>query len=1042
MFKQLFIGLGGQGAKSIREIRKVIFEYELNEKALNAANTPDKQVSKFPCAFLSIDSSQDIWDGTAAWTHMGKSLVLNQAERCRLEAGKLNLNAPNIVPWLYSHDRAVADEQQTVFSHIDRATPGAQQRRRYGRALFAANAADVREAIFNAMERTKVNGDASNSCVINVFCSLGGGTGSGGIVDLINLIRELYPADQKCDGYKAYPINLYVYLADDQGVAPSALQGYFFENQYAALRDLNSMATGLLRPHALVSKGDYHVGERHEAPTPLDAIIVSTNTTSQNHRIGIEDQIKRVAKWAVDRALVTLNSSDSDVVKIATGEDFTTNVSGEPNSRAFEERSYRFANLGFGKWECPVKELLLMDTHSIKANSFRQMLYNNLSQTEGYLDRELPLEAKAKAKYTPVDRDSYMLKESIRKGWEDWYEANLAPQLSGRKDQSLLREMENAFNAFFNEKVSEAASMSAGEALSLPGRINALMVSLKTQLRLESSTATDISALLFEAIARDLRKDWSEAKIGLTQASEAAQHAITSAKTDIEQLTKAYEKKLDEGEELAPLLRSVDYRSNSRSGEWLKLTPLSFAVKGKEFILAHKEDLIEIYTIRTQRAHLQVVMEQLGFYITKLQNFVASLARPINFIKEYISNEEALYKKTELYRFLYEGQKPGVSKQLEYDFDDRDTLYKSAVDYIRINAKDGKHTIVTNAAELRRIVDASIKGGDNSLAQLFGGNGVMDYATEEPLTERAYELAGAMQKQADEAKHTQWMGGIVSRINTMTKDEFSTKFKQLLTSATFSFKMDEQTPLPENAYDNFENVIREKWVISFPAGIKLPTAEGNISTTEDLKQAVLDATGANHEKISVTMSPDTTKISVWQTEFARPARMAEVVSFLRGRYDNMKERGMLKDSFWMHIDDLAAEMGADLCFPSAEEKSILCDAALWFVKQLPDDFTIEESTGSIYCNGSANSNRAIYSMKAIQDDTRITRFTSAVQEHLLNIIRHDKTVLTRLKESYEAVLNTQDRQVHRTFGPQVDKFIKPTLYRIAQAENIHGVYPE
>ena len=1048
MFKQLFIGLGGQGAKSIREIRKVIFEYELNERALHATNATNAQASQFPCAFLSIDSSPDIWNGRAAWVHMGKDLQLTEAERCFLEAGRLTVSAPHIVPWLYSHDRQVAQEQKAIFGGIDRSTPGAQQRRRYGRALFAANIDKVREAIFNAMGRCSSTGNASNSCVINVFCSLGGGTGSGGIVDLICLLRQLYPAHLTCDGYKAYPINLYIYLADDTGVNPSDVQDYFYVNQYAALRDLNSLSTGLFRPHALINSNDYHAGERHEAPTPMDAIIISTNTTSKNHRIGIEEQIKRVAKWAVDRALVTMNSSDSSVVKIATGEDFTTSIVGEPNSKVFVERSYRFANLGFARWECPVKELLLMDTHTIKANSFRQMLYNNLSQTEGYLKQELRLEDKVKAKYTRVDRSIYMLEESIHKGWEDWYEGwskeKFTTKGQGKKDDALLRDMENAFDKHFKEKVSNAASNSAGDALSLPGRINTLMVALKKNLRLETSTATDIASLLYEGIARDLREDWRDAKIGLTQAVEAANHAIAGAKKDQEQLKLAYEKKLDTGEELAGLLGELNARSDSKNGEWTKLTPLSFAIKGKDFIQAHKEDLINIYTIRTQCAHLQAVMKQLSQYITKLQNFVSSMVQPIDYMEKFIASEEALYKKTNLYRFIYAGEKPGDSHKLEYDYDTRDTRYKSAVDYIRTNVSSGTYTIISNADTLRSIVYESISGGDLSLAQIFGGNGIMQPETAFRLTERAFELAGAMQAQADQELGTKWLGGMVERVKTMPREEFEGKFKSLLTAATFSFNTDETTPLPSNAYSLPGNPLREKWIISFPEGIQLPTSDDvNISTVEALRRAILDATGANSEKISVTLDPDTTKISVWQTEYARPARMAAIVRFLRTQYDNMMQRNQIHDSFWMNIDDLATEMSAGLPFPNEQEKEVLCQAALWFVEQRPDDFTIDEETGEIYCNGTANANIAIYKKFTVQqDDASITKFASAVQEHIRTIIRSDKTVLNQLKESYEKTLDTNDRKVHHTFGPLVENFIKPTLYRIARAENIHGVYPE
>ena len=210
-YKQLFIGLGGQGCKSIREIRKVICERELN-----VAANPNAGKFDLPCAYLSIDSSPDVKELKETWIHLGQNLELNADEFSHLTPN-IDVDNRNIVPWLYSSDEKVAIQQQTVFATINKSTPGAQQRRRYGRALFAANADKVFSDIVNAYNRVKKL-DKENSCMLNVFCSLGGGTGSGGIVDLIQLLRQKFPAEDSIDGYQSYPLNLYIYMADTDGV--------------------------------------------------------------------------------------------------------------------------------------------------------------------------------------------------------------------------------------------------------------------------------------------------------------------------------------------------------------------------------------------------------------------------------------------------------------------------------------------------------------------------------------------------------------------------------------------------------------------------------------------------------------------------------------------------------------------------------------------------------------------------------------------------------------------------------------------------------
>lgn len=1049
-FKQLFIGIGGHGAKSLREIRKVIYEYELNNKALASATSASATPPQLPpYAFLAIDSSPDILNAPAAWTHLGKNLSLNASEFCMLESNSISLSAPNITPWLYSQDSETAERQHEVFGRIQKGVPGAQQRRRYGRALFASNAAKVHQSITDAMARVSAK-DPSQSCVINVFCSLGGGTGSGGIVDLIAMLREMYPVDQTYDKYQAYSINLYVYLADKQGVSPDALQGYFFENQYAALRDLNALSTGMLKPHSLLGS---HVGSRLSSVNPINAIIISTNTTSKSESIDIESQVKRVAKWAVDRAFLT-ESSDSDVVKIATGEDFVTNAPGEPHpdtaGKMFVERSYNFANLGFAKWECPVKELLLMDTHSIKANSFKQMLYNNLSTTDGYMGSFVPLSDNQKALYTPIPWETYLQTEVISKGWQDWADANFG--VDGPFDADALNKMEKAFDKFYNEKVLDATSREAGDYLSFPGRKEQLHNALKTQLRLEGHTATDVTSLLFAALTRDLLNGWKDAKIGLLQAADAAKFVIAKMKKNIEALDKAYSARLDQGEEMAPLTENLHKRWTPTSGEWHKLTKLSYAIKGKEFLTAHKKDLIDIYTLKTQQANIRYAMEQLEAYIKKINTFQESIARRISYMETFVADEERMYEATNLYRFLYKSQSPGLNQQLEYDYNNSDNSYREAVDYIRVNTTNGQHTIVSNAKSLRDIVADTVRvdaSGVSSLAGLFGGFDVMSPATIEALTTKSYELAGAMQQEADEAKQTHWIGGIVDRMRSLSAGEIRDKFTRLLKSATYSYKHCSHTPAPESAYGaQYANVLSAKWVVTFPAGIAFADADNPgqmLSTKDALEDYIARVSGISKQVLKVDFSPDATKISVWQTEYQRPARTADVINYLHDCYQEKitASGNLIANKFWLNIDDVATEMAAPLTFPNDEEMKTLIAAALWVVKESSGAFTIDENTGDIFRNGSAQDNVSIYNTKKTVgvDYMKKTSFLAAVQKHLYEEVKKNNALLTDLKQKYEAALHSSDRTASLNFEPLVDKFIKPTLYRIACAEHIQGVYP-
>lgn len=1038
MYKQLFIGLGGQGCKSIREIRKVIYERKLNAKANTSSEAFD-----LPCAYLSIDSSPNIKDLKETWIHLGKNLELNADEFSHLKPN-IDVDSHNIVPWLYSSDANVAREQSTVFATIDKATPGAQQRRRYGRALFAANADQVYLDIVNAYNRVKEL-DTVNSCMINVFCSLGGGTGSGGIVDLIQLLRQKFPASASINGYQAYPLNLYIYMADQDGVNPDDVQGFFFENQYAALRDINALSTGLMHPHTLTSVegSNFHPGERNASANPINAVIISTNTTSENHRISIEEQIKKVAAWAVDRALIAQGANAPAVAQIASGEDFKANTHGEPNdiSDTFLERSYIFASLGAAKWQAPVNELSLMAVHSIMANSFKQMVYNNVTQTQGYQKTVRTMEDIEKAQYINFSPQDFLMTDYVCAGWTNWaaQSADIQKLMTGERDTQALRKMEILFENTFKNQVLVPNNNTIGDNLSLPGRTSEMMSILKKRFQMDDSAATSVADLLNDYLMRELLRNWKEGQIGLKQAQEVVKYAAESANACAKKLRELLAQKQDDGDELRNLRNSLRTRSNNQDGEWFKLTSLSHKLKGKQFLTAHLEDLISIYTIRTQCGHLVRFIQQIEIYEEILNKFAGSLNTPITCLEKHIKTEEDLYTRAPLYRFIVKGDKPGQHEELLYDYDSQDPRVMDVIKFINGHNMPGQPiSVVNNAKALRALVAESITGG-STLAHLFGGNKAMNQRTEEALTSTAYELAGQMLVAADSHCHTTLMGGIVSRIANMTQAEFQTKFKRLMTSAAYSYEKDDNTPSSSNGY-GIVNAYRKAWIVTFPANINLPGIE---NTPQDQQAAILAITpGSSAQNVFVNHSQDTTQISVWQTEFARPARTAKVVATVHDKYEEKLKRGRIQDSFWMHIDDLSAEMAAQVTFPNKKDLEDMRDAALWIARNSEGAFSVHEESGNIYRNDSSD-DRPIFNIKAHKvSDLDITNFTYSVQEHLRDTIRKQPELIKTVKAKYEEALqNTERGSSERTkMTAMINKFIKPTLFRIALKEEMNDVY--
>ena len=221
MKNHLFIGLGGQGGKTIGELRKVVANRESDVRALKSKGLDWR--------FLYIDSSRDVSNTRKTWTHFGEDLALNPSEFLYLKDDGGDVNArsmaqlPDVAPWI--GDPTKLDE----FLRGAQGIVGANQRRRLGRLLFARNADRIRKAVCED-KITPMLG-SSNCCAIHIFTSLAGGTGSGGIVDLVTMIRKEYPNASTDTGF---PIFLYLYVTDRQ--FEEAQVGYFHGNQAAVLR--------------------------------------------------------------------------------------------------------------------------------------------------------------------------------------------------------------------------------------------------------------------------------------------------------------------------------------------------------------------------------------------------------------------------------------------------------------------------------------------------------------------------------------------------------------------------------------------------------------------------------------------------------------------------------------------------------------------------------------------------------------------------------------------------------------------------------------
>ena len=122
--------------------------------------------------FLAIDSSADVRNEVKQWTHFGENLSLGQMEWMMLRgitAGNVDRLAQrkDVAEWIGNRDQIRSFLEKTRIE-------GANQRRRFGRLLFAQNADDIRTALFTDKvgNFTKTG---TQQCAFHIFASLGGG---------------------------------------------------------------------------------------------------------------------------------------------------------------------------------------------------------------------------------------------------------------------------------------------------------------------------------------------------------------------------------------------------------------------------------------------------------------------------------------------------------------------------------------------------------------------------------------------------------------------------------------------------------------------------------------------------------------------------------------------------------------------------------------------------------------------------------------------------------------------------------------------------
>ena len=362
MKNHYFIGIGGTGGNILREIRKTMF---LRQR---------ESASGIKAEFLYIDSNDQELNSNR-WRILGKSVQLDPNQRLGILEGNLSQTVanvgqnPGITGWI--------GDRNSLINLIAGAAgvPGAQQRRRFGRFLFSVHAQEFISRVQAGIQRILTSDrEVTNECTFHLMGTLAGGTGSGGLVDAILQLRKTFP------NAATHPIKLYCLINND---APKADVGYFYPNQYAALKDINAVLCGKANFHDVLSPH----GDRLSGNTPLLVCYLTSHTNESTIALTKERQERLIAEWIVE---VTNSEAagrmDQQHLKILTGEDLLSTFPGEPAVNPV--RSYAFASLGIRRWAIPQTLLRERIACAVAESLANQLLFCNWD--DGYQGHSSP----------------------------------------------------------------------------------------------------------------------------------------------------------------------------------------------------------------------------------------------------------------------------------------------------------------------------------------------------------------------------------------------------------------------------------------------------------------------------------------------------------------------------------------------------------------------------------------------------------------------------------------------------------------------------
>ena len=382
MANHLIVGLGGTGGSIIRALRKRIYE---EFRALDPNGNANIE-------YLYVDSSVADLNNEEDWQVLGASVQLKPAQRLSINgigAGVLeNLeNFPGINSFINKKDQTMLREG--IGAIINEGIGG--QRRRFGRMLIANNMCGLPQNTFVGQIHSRVKElkrkEDLEDVTFHICAGLGGGTGSGSIIDAITQIRNEF--QRTGDNSKNFQIKLYLYVPEKIIQIPGGEDSnrYYQPNGYAALMELNAMSVKKYFPTDVRGNKDEDGNVRRllKGQDAFDMAYLFTNVNEAGKEVNLHKVLPGiVGDFLFQKIVATSMSAGGKMARLETNEN--NGLLPEENEVGEAVHSRKFMTFGVKRIEYPETEVVEYGAYHFARQSSLQMLYGVWDDARGFLE--------------------------------------------------------------------------------------------------------------------------------------------------------------------------------------------------------------------------------------------------------------------------------------------------------------------------------------------------------------------------------------------------------------------------------------------------------------------------------------------------------------------------------------------------------------------------------------------------------------------------------------------------------------------------------